>query len=48
MKRSCQQHMYIGLLGISPCWEAPKENDSVEEATAEALSRSMFLLVRAS
>ena len=38
----------VGLLGISPCWEAPSAKDDVAEATTEALSRSMFLLVRAS
>ena len=34
---------HVGLLGISPCWEATSEKDDVAEATTEA-----FLLVRAS
>ena len=29
---------HVGLLGISPCLQAPKEKDDVEEATADALS----------
>ena len=39
---------HVGLLGISPCWQAPKEKDDVEETTAEALSGRAFLMVRAS
>ena len=37
---------HVGLLGISLCWQAPKEKDDVEEA--DALSGSPFLMVRAS
>ena len=38
----------VGLLGISPCWEATSETDDVAEVTAEALAGSLFLPVRAS
>ena len=38
---------HAGLFGISPCLEAPteKDQDEVEEATTEALSVSLLLLV---
>ena len=39
---------HVGLLEISPCWEATSEKDDVAEATAEALAGSLFLPVRAS
>ena len=38
---------HVGLLGISPCLEATSEKDDVAEATTEALSGSLFLLVMA-
>ena len=33
---------HVGLLGISPCWEASKEKDDVEEATTAALSKPVL------
>ena len=35
---------HVGLLEISPCWEATSEKDDVAEAT-EALAGSLFLPV---